>query len=145
MPCVVVSICNCNCPPLDPSCFPLFSPFPAGCDVIAQHPQHNIYIRVADVSETVLLEQGTDRGQFLTTVTVYVKTIKDGNIAESIELVSEEDPTQRMSILITAKVLLGNQGNPLLKDGVHVLSHEHQDESDCTEWPGHGKDTDPED
>lgn len=78
-------------------------------------------------------------------MTVYVKTIKDGNIAESIELVSEEDPTQRLSILITAKVLLGNQGNPLLKDGVHVLSHEHQDESDCTEWPGHGKDTDPED
>ena len=86
-------------------------------------------------------------------VTVHVQTIKEGSIAENIELQAsggggDEDSAGVMTVLVTAKVLHSNQGNPLLKDGVHVLSHEHQDESEYTEWPGHGNtdnDNDPDD
>lgn len=74
-------------------------------------------------------------------MTVHVKTIKEGSIAESIELVLEEDSATSLSVLVTAKVLHTNQGNPLLKDGVHVVSHEHHEDSENTEWPGHGKDS----
>ena len=71
-------------------------------------------------------------------MTVHVKTIKEGKVAENIELL-DETSTNSLSILVTARVLHTNQGNPLLKDGVHMLSHEHQDESEYTEWPGHGR------
>ena len=75
---------------------------------------------------------------------VQIKTIKEGSIAENIELVLEEDSTISLTVLVTAKVLATSQGNPLLKDGVHMISHEHRDESDYTEWPGHGKNHDDE-
>lgn len=35
---------------------------------------------------------------------------------------------------MTAQVMASAQGHPLLKDGVHLVSHEIEDESD---WPGH--------
>ena len=78
--------------------------------------------------------------RYRTPVTVHVKTLKEGSIAESIELVLEEDSTASLCVLVTAKVLHSSQGNPLLKDGVRVVSHEHQDDSENTEWPGHGAD-----
>ena len=112
-----------------------------GTRIIAQHPQFNIYVRVIDVSATEELQLTEGGGnQYSNTVTVSVKTIKEGSIREKIELVSEEDPGKTKEVLVTAKVLLTNQGNPMLKDGVHMLSHEHSDESDFTEWPGHGRD-----
>ncbi len=43
-------------------------------------------------------------------------------------------PPTHLQILITAQVMGTNQGNPLLKEGVHMVSHEVEDES---EWPGH--------
>ena len=105
-----------------------------GSQITAHHPQPNIYVRVLDVSET---QTGAD-GQFTNVVTCQVRTIKDGNISETIILTSEEDEAKSETILVTAKILHTNQGNPMLKTGVHVLSHEHTEESDFTEWPGHG-------
>ena len=77
--------------------------------------------------------------EFLTTVVVQVRTIKEGKFRENIELISREDESKKKVILTKATVILTKQGNPLLKTGVHVLSHEHTDESDFTEWPGHGQ------
>ena len=71
-------------------------------------------------------------------MTVHVKTLKEGGIAETIELVQEEDSATSLAVLVTAKILHTSQGNPLLKDGVHVISHEYHDDSEHTEWPGHG-------
>lgn len=111
-----------------------------GADVVATHPQHNIYFRVLSLSPTTKLEQATPNGDgYSNTLTVEVKTVREGRIAESVELISEVDDTSTKVIRLSATVLLSNQGNPLLKDGVHMVSHEHQDESDFTEWPGHGK------
>ena len=39
-----------------------------------------------------------------------------------------------MQVLVTAQVIESSKGHPLLKDGIHVISHEVEDES---EWPGH--------
>lgn len=125
------------------SCFPqwLIGPYKSfpttlGTSITAQHPQHNLYIRVESVGQTTAVGETGDR--YRTPVTVHVKTIKEGSIAENIELLDETE-THSLSILVTARVLHANQGNPLLKDGVHMLSHEHQDESEYTEWPGHGR------
>lgn len=109
--------------------------------ITAHHPQPNIYVRVMEVSNTQTLKTPCENGdRFSNVVTCKVKTIKEGSIAENIILTSEEDPSKTKEILVSAKVLLTNQGNPLLKTGVHMLSHEHTDESDFTEWPGHGHD-----
>lgn len=109
----------------------------SGTNIIAQHPQHNIYVRVESVGETTMTRSLVDR--YKTPITVHVKTIKEGSVAENIELLPEAESARVMSVLVTARVLHSNQGNPLLKDGVHVVSHEHQDESEYTEWPGHGR------
>jgi hypothetical protein len=109
-----------------------------GTSITAQHPQHNIYVRVKSVGETATVRETGNR--YKTPVTVHVKTIKEGNIAERIELVLEEDSATSLSLLVTAKVLHTHQGNPLLKDGVHVVSHEHGEDSENTEWPGHWRD-----
>ena len=107
--------------------------------VIGQHEHHNIYVTVADVSPTE--ETQPADGSYSNIVTVHIKTIKEGSIQEKIELVSEEDPSKTKVVMVTAKVLLTNQGNPMLKTGVHLLSHQHEDESDFTEWPGHSRDS----
>ncbi len=112
-----------------------------GTSVVAEHPQHNIYVSVLDVSPTEELAEPSVSGErYRNVVTVQIQTIKDGQIGEMIQIASESDPSQRKEVLVTAKVLLANQGNPLLKDGVHLISHQHEDESDFTEWPGHGRD-----
>ena len=95
-------------------------------------------MRVKAVGETTTVRETGNR--YKTLVTVHVKTIKEGNIAEKIELVLEEDSATCLSVLVTAKVLHTHQGNPLLKDGVHVVSHEHSEDSENTEWPGYGRD-----
>ena len=103
--------------------------------------QSNIYVRVTETGTTKKLDTPMPNGdEFLTVVVVQIKTIKDGKFRENIELVSREDETKTKVILTKATVILSKQGNPLLKTGVHVLSHEHTDESDFTEWPGHGHD-----
>lgn len=113
-----------------------------GTNVSAQHPQANLYVRVEEVQQTTELDksQQANGEPYKTMVMVHVKTLKEGGIAEDIELVSNDDSTQKMSVRVTAKVLHGNQGNPLLKDGVHMISHEDHDESEWTEWPGHTND-----
>ncbi len=65
-----------------------------------------------------------------------VKASKDGEISEKVKIYNDQDVDGSMEIVVTAKVLKTNQGNPLLKDGIHLLSHEHTEESDFTEWPG---------
>ena len=110
-----------------------------GYKVTAEHPQHNIYVRVVDLTPTEELKMPVNGDRYSNVLTVHVKTIKEGSIQETIEVVSEDDPTQRKVVQVTAKVLLSNQGNPLLKNGVHTISHQHEDDSDFTEWPGHGK------
>ena len=119
------------------------SPCSTGGNITAQHPQHNLYVRVESVGQTTTIRDEGER--YKTPVTVHVKTIKEGSIAENIELVLEEDSTTSMTVIVTAKVLHSNQGNPLLKDGVRMLSHEHQDESEYTEWPGHGRNNESDD
>ena len=116
-------------------------PHSLGMDVYAQHVQSNLYVRVTDVEPTKKLDTPRPNGdEFLTTVIVQVRTIKEGKFRENIELVSRENESKTKVILTKATVILSKQGNPLLKTGVHVLSHEHTDESDFTEWPGHGHD-----
>lgn len=103
-----------------------------GPDVIAVHPQHNFCVTCLECSPT---KSGTD-GLFLTTVKVKVKTIKEGAISEKIELISEKDDQKWVKVSVTAKVLAKGQGTPLLKDGVKMISHEYQDESDFSDWQG---------
>lgn len=103
-----------------------------GADVVAVHPQHNFCVTCLEASPT----QSTENGLFSTTVKVKVKTIKEGSISEKIELISETDDTKWVKVSVTAKVLAKGQGTPLLKDGVKMISHEYQDESDFSDWQG---------
>ncbi len=106
-----------------------------GPQITVHHPQPNIYVRVLDVLPT----QNETDGRFTNVVSCQVKTIKEGSIAEKIVFSSDQDESRCEDVLVTAMVLGTNQGNPMLKTGVHVISHEHSEESDFTEWPGHGK------
>lgn len=116
-------------------------PHSLGMDVYAQHVQSNLYVRVAELGPTKKLDTPKPNGdEYLTTVVVEVQTIKEGKFRENIEVVSSQDESKTKVILTKATVIQSKQGNPLLKTGVHVLSHEHMDESDDTEWPGHGHD-----
>lgn len=108
-------------------------PHSLGPAVDARHGQANIHFTIMGPPET---QQVQDADKYVSTVKVKVKTIKEGDIAERIELYASEDGKDSIKVLLTAKVLKASQGNPLLKDGVHVLSHEHTDDSDFTEWPG---------
>lgn len=112
-----------------------------GPQITASHPQANIYVQVTDVSDT----KNEPDGNFTNVITCQVKTIKDGSIAENIIISAENDDTKREEVLVTAKVLDITQGNPVLKTGVHVVSHELTEETMETEWPDHGKSGDDDD
>lgn len=116
-------------------------PHNLGPSVDARHGQANIHFTVVAPPETAELPAGSDGGyKYLSTVKIKVKTIKEGDLAERIELfVGEDGKESMMEVLLTAKVLKTSQGNPLLKEGVHMVSHQHTDESDFTEWPGFSK------
>ncbi|XP_003384682.1 PREDICTED: uncharacterized protein LOC100635302 [Amphimedon queenslandica] len=101
-----------------------------GSDVTVTVPNYNLYVRINEVQPTTASEDG----EYVTPVQLEVKTIKEGRIREKVLVHSGTDDSKSMEILITAQVMEANQGNPLLKDGVHVVSHEVEDES---EWPGH--------
>lgn len=112
-----------------------------GADVLAEVPNYNLYVRVAGMQPT------TVEGDLYTTlVQLEVKTIKEGRIREKLFLKNSKEENMEVStiikemlkscmkILVTAQVMESGQGNPLLKNGVHLISHEVEDES---EWPGH--------
>ena len=106
-----------------------------GPDVVAVNPQHNFYVTCVEALPT----ERTEDDAFSTTVKVKVKTIKEGSISEKIELISETDDSKWVKVSVTAKVLAKGQGTPLLKDGVKMISHEYQDESDFSDWQGDSK------
>ena len=121
-----------------------------GPEVIAQHPQHNVCVKVLEVSETEPLLVMTDKADSSSGATgtgnthrnivkVEVTTNKEGSLGEMIDLMSSQDNSKAMKVFVTAQVLKGTHGNPLLKKGVHMLSHHHMDESDATEWPGYAR------
>lgn len=116
-------------------------PHSMGPEVTASHNQTNIHCTVVAPPETVASEtERSDGCKYVSTLKLQVKTIKDGSIDEKAVLSAEGGSS--MEIALTAKVLKSNQGNPLLRDGVHVISHQHTDESDFTEWPGFCKEVD---
>ena len=118
-------------------------PHSMGTEVSARHMETNIHFTVVAVPETVAAKAEREDGcKYVSTVKLQAKTIKDGNVEEKIELFVEGGSS--MEVLVTAKVLKTNQGNPVLKEGVHMISHEHGDDSDFTEWPGFSKNVDEE-
>lgn len=113
-------------------------PHSLGSEVSARHAETNIHFKVVAVPETAASPIEREDGcKYISIIKLNVKTIKDGSIEEKVELFVEGGGS--MQILVTAKVLKNNQGNPVLKEGVHMISHEHTDDSDFTEWPGHSK------
>ena len=113
-------------------------PHSLGPEVSARHNDTNIHFKVVAVPETTPSTTEREDGcKYVSTIKLNAKTIKDGSIEEKMELFVEGGNS--MEIRLTAKVLKNNQGNPVLKEGVHMLSHEHTDDSDFTEWPGHSK------
>ena len=104
-----------------------------GKNVVIEHPQHNICVTTVSVSEAAT----TEDGKFKHVIKILVKTLKDGHLEEKIRLMSEEDESKGMDILVTATIIAAGKGIPLLKDGVRVVSHEHAEESDLSDWHGH--------
>lgn len=118
-------------------------PHSLGLQVSARHGQSNIHFTVMEVPKTVELESRPEEDgyKFISTVKVRAKAFMEGNLSERIEVYEDDvDGGGSRVVLLTAKVLKASQGNPLLRDGVHLLSHEHTDDSDFTEWPGFSKD-----
>lgn len=116
-------------------------PHSLGPVVNACHTQSNIHFTVTEPPETVEVEEGAEDGfKYVSTVMVNVKTIKEGSISERIEVFVDDGKGGRnMEVLLTAKVIKTSQGNPVLREGVHMLSHQHSSDSDFTEWPGFSK------
>jgi preprotein translocase subunit SecB len=119
-------------------------PHSLGPEVSARHAQTNICFTVVEPPVTV--ESGTGTEKYQSTIKLQVKTVKEGSIAEKIEIFAggADGEGGCMEVLLTAKVIKKNQGTPLLKDGIHIISHEHSDESDFTEWQGFSKDAEEE-
>jgi len=103
-----------------------------GGNISAAHGPLNIYVTVIAVPETRKVKEG----KYHSLLKVQVKAAKEGDITEKIRIYNDEDERGGMEIVVTAKVLRSDQGNPLLKTGIHIVSHQHVDESDFTEWPG---------
>ena len=109
-----------------------------GENVVLTHPQHNIVVKGLTVGSVAAAEDTQPEGKkYKHTIKLAVNTLKDGHLEEQIELTSEEDETKTMQILVTATVLAIGKGNPLLKDGVHCVGHEHLDDSELSDWHGH--------
>ena len=121
-----------------------------GSDVVLDQPNYNQYVRFLEVGETVRVSE-SGRGQYTTNVKVELKTVKEGRIREKIFVTAGANEKDKIEVsefilkthiahfnhpqvLVTAQVLESTQGNPLLKTGVKMVSHEVEDESD---WPGH--------
>ena len=117
----------------------LIVPHSLGAEISACHAQTNICFTVTEPPTTV--ERESDGGKYASTIKLQAKTVKNGDVAEKMTLfVGEEgNPSDAMTLLLTAKVIKSSQGNPYLKEGVHVISHQHRDDSDFTEWPGFSK------
>ena len=107
-----------------------------GISISASHAPHNIHVTIMEVPETK--PQGEEGGsKYVSFLKIQIKTVREGDISEKIRIYNDEDVDGGgMEIVVTAKVLKSSQGNPLLKTGIHLLSHEHSEESDFTEWPG---------
>ena len=76
--CALPTIISLFLPPSFPP-FPSLSlslpPSPTGTSITAQHPHHNLYIRVDSVGQTSIVKEAGDR--YRTPVMVQVKTIKE--------------------------------------------------------------------
>ena len=105
-----------------------------GGNISAAHSPLNIHVTVTAVPETSEVKGG--KCKYHSLLKVQVKAIKEGDISEKIRIYNDDDEQGGMEIVVTAKVLRTNQGNPLLKTGIHMISHQHSEESDFTEWPG---------
>lgn len=104
--------------------------------VTAQTPEGNVSIKVVGISPTEKIAKPTKGGgKYSNIVTVEIKTTKDGPLEEKIHVLKEGSPKHMFEVLITAKVLQSHQGNPLLKDGVHMISRDYNDD-EPSEWPG---------
>ena len=108
----------------------------------ASHTHHNIHVTIMDVLHTS--KQGESDPKYISTVKVQVKTLEEGSISELIEIFMDERQRQAIEVLVTAKILKINQGNPALKTGIHVVAHEHIDKTGFKEWPGSSVDEDDE-
>lgn len=108
-------------------------PHSLGETVSASHAPHNVHITIMDKIQTA--KQGESDPKYISTVMAKVKTMKEGNISENIEIFTDEGERRAIEVVVTAKVIKTNQGNPVLRTGIHVLSHEHSEEED-KEWPG---------
>lgn len=109
-----------------------------GENVVLSHPQHNIAVKALTVSRLATKEGTQPKGKaYKHEVKLSVNTLKDGHIEEQVVLTSEEDETKTMQILVTATVIAIGKGNPLLKDGVHCVGHDHMDDSELSDWHGH--------
>lgn len=106
-----------------------------GLHVLLNHQQHNVYVKTKSVNAG---EESKDKKRkFKHVVCIEVKTLKAGHIEEKIE-VSSEDGTKKLLILVTATVIAIGKGNPLLKDGVRCIGHDHvTDDSELSDWHGH--------
>ena len=69
-------------------------------------------------------------------VTIRVKTTRDGPLKEFFILRSCEDSKKTLKVMVTAKILGKLQGTPLLKDGVHCIGTEPDDDDSGTDWQG---------
>lgn len=106
--------------------------------VTAQTPEGNVSIKVLGISPTEKIKIAKPTkggGKYSNIVTVEVKTTQDGPLQEKIYVLKEGSPKHMFEVLITAKVLQSHQGNPLLKDGVRMISRD-RDDDDVPEWPG---------
>ena len=117
-------------------------PHSLGPEVSARHASTNICFTVMEPPETVQSARGDDK--YVSTVKLQIKTVKEGSIAEKVEVYVGEREGACKEVLLTAMVVKNNQGTPLLKDGVHVISRQRSEESDFTEWPGFSKESEEE-
>ena len=106
-----------------------------GLNVVLAHQEHNVCVKTKAVSAGE--ENKDNKRKFKHILSLEVKTLKPGHIEEKIELASE-DSKKRMTILVTATVIAIGKGNPLLKDGVRCIGHDHVvDDSELSDWHGH--------
>ncbi|XP_046464051.1 UPF0687 protein C20orf27 homolog [Daphnia pulex] len=65
-----------------------------------------------------------------------LKAAKPKLMNEAIKLYSSADPTVHIEIVLLARVLGKGQGTPMLKDGIHLVGVELDEESEASDWQG---------
>lgn len=66
---------------------------------------------------------------------------KEKLLRETLHIVNSNNDKEVLKLVIAARVLGKGKGTPMLRNGIHCIGVEKDEESEASDFPGFGKDT----